>query len=92
MKNTAYKRALTQLRRAQRLQDDFRLQAQLAATILGGNSEMLPRDAVDLAYLILSEIAEQQVPYVKAQAQMLAKQKGKRHDIDQRRVFSQSRG
>ena len=72
-----YRTALAQLRRAQRLQADFKLQAQMATTILAANPDMPPRDAVELAYVILSEIAEQQVPCVEAQAQMLAKQSKK---------------
>ncbi len=70
-----YKAALDQFRRAQRLEDNARLQAQLAATILAGNSEMSPQDAVDLAFMIVHSITEQKAQFVELEARLLHKAK-----------------
>ena len=73
-----YRAALTQLRKVQRLRDDARLQAQLAATILSGNSEMQPQDAVDLAFMILDAIVQQRAEDVEMRGQLLRKAKATR--------------
>ena len=86
-----YRAALAHFRRAQKQESDFRLQAQLAATILAGNSEeMTPQDAVELAYMIVHEITEQQGQLLEMQRQMLAKSEDKPKRLPAKRKQDES--